>query len=70
MNFQKIIEGKIFKNKSTDVDNFKKICFICVNEFKWSYQDTMEAPCPFVLDMIDQWVDVKQKEIKAAKKKR
>ena len=69
MNFQQRIENKI--NKSSSIDgHFKSINFICVNEFKWSYEQLMKTPIPFVIQIMDSFDKLKKEERKQNKKRR
>jgi hypothetical protein len=67
MNFQQRIENSI--NSKPKVDPIKQMNFVCVHEFNWTHKDLFDSPIPFVLDMLEQWNKMKEREAKANKKK-
>lgn len=70
MNFQSQIESKLFKKNISSYKNYHQICYILAKEFGWSYNQMNNSPSPYVLELIDIWQDLKEKEIKASKRKR
>lgn len=71
MDFQRRIESQIFSQKlPTAKDAFENICFILTLEFHWTYDEIVNMPSPYVLEMVEKLTEHKKKEHSAMKKKR
>ena len=70
MELKQKIEGLINKTNKIDNDQYMESSFICIYEFKWSYQELMNTPIPFVLTILNKWSSMKKEEKKAMKKRR
>jgi hypothetical protein len=71
MDFQRQIESRIFSKKAPSAkEAFENICFALTQEYHWTYDDIVNSPSPYILEMIDKLIDYKKKEQAAMKKKR
>lgn len=50
--------------------NTDSLFYVAMVEWKWSWDDFLQCPIPVFLVLIDQYTELKQKEARAAKKKR
>ena len=71
MNFQKLIENRLLTKKKQDpMDSFHDICFILAKEFGWSYNEVINTPSPYILEIAHKLIEYKKKEAAEMKKKR
>ena len=65
------MENKLFKKKRQDpMDSFHDICFILAKEFGWSYNDIIDTPSPYILEIADRLMQYKKKEAAEMKKRK
>ena len=70
MNFQQRIESAIGKKKKDPYKVFHEISFVLAKEFGWGYNDIMEAPIPFVIEVLSELSSFRKREEAAMKKAR
>ncbi|WP_298753001.1 hypothetical protein [uncultured Arcobacter sp.] len=68
--FKKKIENNIFNKSNNFRKDHKELNYVLIVDFPWSYKDIMEAPIPFMLEMIEIHRKQKEKEKKTMRRKR
>lgn len=68
MSFQERIESSIMKRGVDPYKSFHEVCFVLAKEFGWSYSEIVEAPLPFIIEVVGLLEKFNKEQIKQHKK--